>query len=56
MTISWSIVTVSLDYSELRAVITQGGGIVTTVYNDVITHCTQFEQFTGLSIEDDCAG
>jgi hypothetical protein len=30
MTISWSIVTVSLDYPDIRGVITQGGVIVTT--------------------------
>ena len=30
MTISWSIVIVSLDYPDLRGVIRQGGGIVTT--------------------------
>ena len=30
MAMSWSMVTVSLDYSDIRGVITQGGGIVTT--------------------------
>jgi hypothetical protein len=52
MAISWSMFTVSLNYSDKRGVITQGGGIVTSEY--IVAEVAALEK-AGLWTDGDAA-
>jgi hypothetical protein len=51
---SWSMFTVSLDYSDIHGVITQGGGIVTT-NRDAMREVTGSKPRPGSSCNGSCS-